>query len=182
MVDLGLTSAVERNWERLLEIVTDYLDWNQTEPPDQPMAPDARTHAEPTTLFPDRPAVAMPGNEGFISRTLARIRAVLSRRGNDSGASAVTGGNATAEPDSELADEALNPEAQATRNELAPESEEEFLESDAPKVKTLEEDPRDVDVSGSEPVPVDSAPTDSGDDTADKASAEDDLRRPDDAQ
>ena len=32
-VDLGLTIAIERNWDRILNIVVDYLDWNQSPEP-----------------------------------------------------------------------------------------------------------------------------------------------------
>lgn len=32
-IDMGLISAVERNWDRLIDIVTDYLAWNDTQVP-----------------------------------------------------------------------------------------------------------------------------------------------------
>lgn len=46
-VDLGLVIAVERNWRRLFEIVTDYLAWAHTPRPETPTADDA------LAVFPD---------------------------------------------------------------------------------------------------------------------------------
>ena len=66
LVDLGLIVAVERNWRRLLEIVTDYLLWRETPIPPEPEP--ATSEEEPT--FP--PVKRTPGGAargvGFIRR------------------------------------------------------------------------------------------------------------------
>jgi hypothetical protein len=49
LIDLGLTVAVERNWRRLLEIITDYLLWQTTAPAANP---------EPVTRENDAPIFA----------------------------------------------------------------------------------------------------------------------------
>lgn len=46
LVDLGLIGSVERNWDRFMEIIADYLDWYQTPPP----AP-AAVEVEPQPAF-----------------------------------------------------------------------------------------------------------------------------------
>ena len=88
MIDLGLTSAVERNWERLLEAVTDYLAWNLEEI-DEPVEEPAPTEpADPSSLFPERPAAPETREAGFLARVVERIRSVFSRGGKDTDVSA----------------------------------------------------------------------------------------------
>ena len=58
LVDLGIVVAVERNWRRLLEIVTDYLLWRDTPEPPEPEPP---VIAEP--VFPAAP----PKRGGFFT-------------------------------------------------------------------------------------------------------------------
>jgi hypothetical protein len=74
MVDLGLVVAVERNWRRLLEIVTDYLLWRDT-----PLPPDAAPDQElPVDYEPDFPEVAEgPGSVGWIRRFFRRASKVF---------------------------------------------------------------------------------------------------------
>lgn len=51
MMDLGLVSAVERNWERLFEIITDYLEWNLSPYPTEPEP----TRTKPEFVLPEIP-------------------------------------------------------------------------------------------------------------------------------
>jgi hypothetical protein len=180
MVDLGLTSAVERNWERLLEIVTDYLDWNQTEPPEPTAAAGASTQADPAAIFPDRPVVVTSRKAGFVARTLERIRDMLTRRGKDSGVSSTAASGVAMEPVGEQVNEAPNSEAQATGTELDSESAEEVWETDASQADAQEGHLGDL--PSNEPTALDAAPTDFDDDPASTVSDEDEPRRPDDPQ
>lgn len=67
-VDMGLLVAVERNWERFLEIITDYLTWNASPvPPESEPIPD---DYEP--VFPDRPAPAVVSP--WYKRVIERLR------------------------------------------------------------------------------------------------------------
>lgn len=81
MIDLGLTSAVERNWEELFQVVTDYLAWNLTEEPPVEDAGEMYEPEDPATLFPDRPAVHHEVESHFVARILERLRAIISSRG-----------------------------------------------------------------------------------------------------
>ena len=72
LVDLGLVVAVERNWRRLLEIVTDYLLWRETPPPAEPEPPVA---AEPE--FPDAPPA--PKKKRGLFATIGRIIRAVGR-------------------------------------------------------------------------------------------------------
>jgi hypothetical protein len=49
MIDMGLVVAVERQWDRLLEMITDYLAWNASPVPEEP------SPTEFVPQFPDRP-------------------------------------------------------------------------------------------------------------------------------
>lgn len=68
LVDLGLIVAVERNWRRLLEIVTDYLLWRETPVP--PETEPTVTVVEP--VFPPSP----PQKPGFFTRVARAVRRV----------------------------------------------------------------------------------------------------------
>lgn len=81
MIDLGLTSAVERNWEELFQVVTDYLAWNLTEEPPVEHAREMSEPEDPAALFPDRPAVYHEVESHFVARMLERLRAIISGRG-----------------------------------------------------------------------------------------------------
>lgn len=71
LVDLGLIVAVERNWRRLFEIITDYLLWQGSEE----QAPEAE--AEPVApAFP----VAPPKSPGALRRWLRRLWDAIARR------------------------------------------------------------------------------------------------------
>ena len=77
LIDLGLTAAVERNWERLLEIVTDYLDWVLTPIP-APPPPDERP---PRELFPERPEVPeAAARKSRAARVWTWLRSCFGRR------------------------------------------------------------------------------------------------------
>ena len=66
MVDLGLIVAVERNWERFLDIVTDYLRWNATPQP-QIVAPERVKY---TPVFPDR---ERNEKKGWLKRLWSKV-------------------------------------------------------------------------------------------------------------
>lgn len=82
MIDLGLTSAVERHWEEIFQLVTDYLAWNLTEEPDVEDPAEESAAEDPASLFPDRPLVDPEVKSHFISRVLDRIRSILPGRAN----------------------------------------------------------------------------------------------------
>jgi hypothetical protein len=77
LVDLGIVVAVERNWRRLLEIVTDYLLWRDTPVPPEP--------EPPVSTEPEFPEVVTEAakKRGFFAtisrflRWLGRVIAVL---------------------------------------------------------------------------------------------------------
>ena len=107
MIDLGLTSAVERNWERLFEIVTDYLAWNLEEVA-EPEAEPAPTEApDPTSLFPDRPAAPETRRAGFLARILERFTSRFSRGTRNTAASAQEPGPAADWTESSTTDQAM---------------------------------------------------------------------------
>ena len=68
MMDLGLVSAVERNWERLFEIITDYLEWNLTPYPPEPEP----THTKPEFVLPEIPESIL--KVSWWRRLIRRIR------------------------------------------------------------------------------------------------------------
>jgi len=71
MVDLGLIVAVERNWDRFMEIITDYLTWLTTPPRPEPEA--AKAGAEVFAVeFPEVPVGLQP--KSWWRRMFAKIR------------------------------------------------------------------------------------------------------------
>lgn len=80
MIDLGLTSAVERNWEEIFQLVTDYLAWNLTEKPDVEDPAEESAAQDPTGLFPDRPLARPEVKSHFLARMLDRIRSIFPGR------------------------------------------------------------------------------------------------------
>ena len=55
MIDLGLLLAVERNWQRLLEIIADYLAWNASPPPEEEDATEFVVDFPPRPIEPPAP-------------------------------------------------------------------------------------------------------------------------------
>jgi hypothetical protein len=90
MIDLGLTSAVERNWEQLFRVVTDYLAWNLTEESHTEEHRDTSPLKDPAALFPERPVIAANSESRFIARVLEQLRTMVSRRGGDTTATPPT--------------------------------------------------------------------------------------------
>lgn len=77
MIDLGLTVAVERNWDRFMEIISDYLDWNATPAPVDGEAPVAH---DLVPDFPERPELPPPVTRWRrLLRRFARRPAVSNR-------------------------------------------------------------------------------------------------------
>ena len=70
MIDLGLGVAVERNWDRLMEIITDYLNWyvSTEEVPPRTPRPEKQFHVE----IPEVPEPIK--RDGWIKRVVKRIR------------------------------------------------------------------------------------------------------------
>lgn len=81
MIDLGLTSAMERSWEELFQVVTDYLSWNLTDEAHVDDAVGMSDADDPATLFPDRPVVDDEAESHFVARILERLRTMISNRG-----------------------------------------------------------------------------------------------------
>jgi len=92
LIDLGLTSAVERNWERLFEIIADYLSWHEApEPPEE----GTRAPIDGIRLFPDRPPQSAEGEDSWLTRVktvVARLRPAKERHSH-----ATRGANAAGE-------------------------------------------------------------------------------------
>lgn len=65
MIDLGLIVAVERQWARLMEMITDYLKWDAT------AVPEESERIEYVPEFPDRPETVVL--EKWWQRILRRI-------------------------------------------------------------------------------------------------------------
>lgn len=85
MIDLGLGVAVERNWDRLMEIVTDYLDWymSEEETPAEPEKPEKQFQVE----FPEVPNPIK--RDSWIKRVVKRMAGKRTRSGKrDMGAAA----------------------------------------------------------------------------------------------
>jgi hypothetical protein len=70
MIDLGLIIAVERNWDRFMEVITDYLTWNASPVESQPAAPPRKE--EFNLAFPEVPPAM--GRKSWIRRLLSRFR------------------------------------------------------------------------------------------------------------
>lgn len=66
LVDLGLTVAVERHWERLLAIITDYLAWVASP------SPESAEEFEATVLFPGDTAEDVADRERRIAEAERR--------------------------------------------------------------------------------------------------------------
>jgi hypothetical protein len=70
MIDLGLIVAVERNWDRFMEMITDYLTWNLSP---VEIAPPEPTNKPPFELkFPEIPKPAK--RQSWFRRFLARFK------------------------------------------------------------------------------------------------------------
>jgi len=71
LIDLGLVSAVERHWERLFEIITDYLAWSLEPAPEMEPAPSV---VDAVGRFPARPREAQAEPPSFIARIQRMVR------------------------------------------------------------------------------------------------------------
>jgi hypothetical protein len=69
MMDLGLTIAVERNWDRYMEIITDYLAWNASPRPIAvaPKAPGREF------IIPDFSGMAPAKEESRLKRFIRKL-------------------------------------------------------------------------------------------------------------
>jgi hypothetical protein len=69
MIDLGLIVAVERNWDRFMEVITDYLTWIST----QPVVPDPEPEemSDFVLAFPETPKQLQ--GSSWLRRVLGRL-------------------------------------------------------------------------------------------------------------
>lgn len=74
MIDLGLLITVERNWQRFLEIITDYLEWDASPVPTKK---ESRTK-DFVLEFPVLPE--RPRKLGLFERLIKRIKGLLTRK------------------------------------------------------------------------------------------------------
>ena len=81
MIDLGLLVAVERNWDRFLEIITDYLAWVTT-PVEEAAEQETKEKREFVLEFPDLPAPVLGGS--WLTRAVRRIKGAFGRGKGDS--------------------------------------------------------------------------------------------------
>jgi hypothetical protein len=66
MVDLGLIVSVERYWERFMNIITDYLEWNLSVEPEMVVEPTVNF----VPVFPEREA---RDSRGWFKRLLDKV-------------------------------------------------------------------------------------------------------------
>lgn len=112
MVDLGLIVAVERNWDRFMEIITDYLSWLTT--PIEEAPEEGSTEREPFVLtFPPIPTPVK--QKGWLRRAIARVTGVFGRGQDDPEVEKVTG---TEPPASNSKEEARQSESSPAVDEL----------------------------------------------------------------
>lgn len=76
MVDMGLIVAVERNWDRFMEVITDYLTWMTTPVVEtEGIEPEER---EPfVVVFPELPDP--PKSKSWFGRAISRIKGLIDR-------------------------------------------------------------------------------------------------------
>ena len=83
MVDLGLIVAVERNWDRFMEMITDYLSWLTT--PVEEVAEEESAQREPFVLeFPPVPAPVK--KKGWLRRASAKVSGLFGRKKDEADA------------------------------------------------------------------------------------------------
>lgn len=89
MVDLGLIVAVERNWDRFMEMITDYLTWLTTPRKTEPETAKERAD-EFVVEFPEVPVELQP--KSWWRRMIAKIMGIFRRDGkvNSEGPETVT--------------------------------------------------------------------------------------------
>lgn len=80
MIDLGLIVAVERNWDRFLEIITDYLAWVTT-PVEEVAEEEKKEKKEFVLEFPELPTPVLGGS--WLTRAVRRIKGAFGRKKDD---------------------------------------------------------------------------------------------------
>jgi len=112
MVDLGLIVAVERNWDRFMEMITDYLTWVTT-PVEEPEEPASRAEEAFVLEFPEIPVPAK--KKGWARRLWAKVTGLFKRGDKEEGSAAESVGTDEAAPSAEseaLADPGVEPPAE----------------------------------------------------------------------
>ncbi len=74
MIDMGLVVSVERNWERFLETITDYLEWNETPWPEQPKQEKVNDFELILPELPDHPAKL-----GWFKRLVRKVNGIFAK-------------------------------------------------------------------------------------------------------
>lgn len=123
MIDLGLIVAVERQWDRLMEMITDYLTWNATPIPVEP------TPTEFIPEFPDRPEPVV--TEKWWQRLLRRLGLRRTKPTSD-------------EPVAPPVEGSTKPEDEVIVDEAAPDSP---LEPQESEIEVTESEPVSVSVA-----------------------------------
>lgn len=168
MIDLGLTSAVERNWERLFEIVTDYLAWNLEDVAEPDEDPAPIEVSDPSRLFPDRPAVTTPYEAGFLARIRERLLSAFSRGRKAIDAPAHQPGSPEQWPESFDADQSsqMHDARDGAHHDIALTSDDVDQEAADPPVEESASSTNDADGNSTEPASASDPGPEAGDTTA----------------
>jgi hypothetical protein len=115
MVDLGLIVAVERNWDRFMELVTDYLTWLTT-PVEEVVEEEKKEREAFVVEFPDIPPPVK--RKSLLGRLVGKVKGIFSKKksepdpsSKDDAAEGVTGDAGEEVPSHvDAPDELVNPE------------------------------------------------------------------------
>jgi hypothetical protein len=148
--DMGLTVSVERNWDRLMEMVTDYLHWLTTPAPASPLLPD--TIASAALDLSAVPPLEPPKKRSWWRRALGRVgrwfRRDRRKKDERPAGGALPDGQPTdavgGDVGSNVADPANGAPIGGAEGAIAPELPEEHVVADAPGSE-------DARVTGSSP-------------------------------
>lgn len=127
MVDLGLTVSVERNWDRFMEIITDYLTWYTTPPEPEDAKEEERVQPQLDIEIPEVPHPLRKKS------WFGRIRDRLSKRrnkGDDAVAEPTVPNEDSNTPDAEAVPTPDEPQAEASDETGVEETEKTDVETD----------------------------------------------------
>ena len=123
MIDLGLIVAVERNWDRFMEMITDYLTWVTT-PVEEPEEPASSAEEAFVLEFPEIPVPAK--RKGWIRRLWGKVTGLFKRGDKEEESAAESASTDEAKPAAEAEAQADPP----TEGETEKEPEVEVIESE----------------------------------------------------
>ena len=81
-LDLGLTVAVERNFERILQILDDYIDWHNEMLENSLVPPEEETERVFDLISKDKEP---PKKPGFFKRIAQKVKSVFTKKNKDDG-------------------------------------------------------------------------------------------------